>query len=90
MLTAAEDEFSRKSDPDLLSRATSLGRVMFTNDDDFLVEAARRQRAGERFAGLAYAHQLGITIGRAIDDLELIAKVYDPADLENRVEYLPL
>ena len=31
-----------------------------------------------------------ITIGQAVRDLELIAKVYDPPDIADRVEFLPL
>lgn len=77
-------------DSDLLDRARSLGRVVFSQDDDMLREAHRRQHDGEPFAGVLYAHQLRITTGQAVRDLELIAKVYEPEDLENRVEYLPL
>ena len=36
------------ADPVLLDRALALGYVVFTQDVDFLAEAARRQRAGER------------------------------------------
>ncbi len=41
------------------------------------------------FAGLAYAHQLAITIGEAVHDLELIAKACDPPDVYNRVQFSP-
>ena len=68
----------------------ALGRAVFTQDEDFLREAHRRQETGEAFAGVIYAHQLDVTIGRCVSDLELIVKVYEPADLANRVEYLPL
>lgn len=88
--TAYEDGAARFSDPQLLDRATALGRVLFTQDSDLLREAARRQRTGEPFAGLAFARQRKIKIGRCIDDLELIAKVYEPHEMMNRVEYLPL
>ena len=77
-------------DPVLLDRALALGHVVFTQDRDFLAEAARRQRAGETFAGVVYAEQLGVAIGRCIDDLELLAKVYDPPDIMNQVAYLPI
>ena len=33
---------------------------------------------------------MNVTIGQCVADLELIAKVYEPADMANRVEYLPL
>ena len=67
-----------------------LGRVLFSQDDDLLAEAELRQREGRAFAGVIYAHQLAITIGQCVRDLELIAKVAEPDDLRTRVEYLPL
>ena len=44
---------------------------------------------GREFAGVIYAHQLGITIGQAIRDLELIAKVLETEDMRSRIEFLP-
>ncbi len=90
VVTAQEDGADRIADPELLDRATSLGRVLFSQDQDLLKEATRRQEAGERFTGVVYAHQLRISIGQCIEDLELIAKVSEPEDLANRVEFLPL
>jgi len=55
-----------------------------------LIEAARRQRSGEAFAGVIYGHQLYISVGQCVTDLEMIAKVLDPADVADRVMYLPL
>ena len=90
VLTAQEDSAATMDDPALLDRAMALGRVVFTQDEDFLRESHRRQETGEAFAGVVYAHQLNVTIGQCVSDLELIAKVYEPEDLANRVEYLPL
>lgn len=90
VLTAQLDGTTELSDPDLLDRATELGRVLFSQDEDLLAEATRRQRTGQAFGGVIYAHQLGITIGRAVSDLEVIAQAGMPEDLKNRVEYLPL
>jgi hypothetical protein len=59
-------------------------------DADLLAEACRRQIAGEHFAGLAYAWSRRITFGKAIESLEMACKIYDPADVENQVIYLPL
>ena len=42
------------------------------------------------FAGLIYVHQEKLPAGKIIDDLELIAKIYEPEDMRDRVEYLPL
>ena len=80
----------RAADPLLLDRALALGHVVFTRDADFLVEASRRQRAGEPFAGVVYARQRVVSVRRCIDDLELLAKVYDPPDMMNQVVYLPI
>jgi hypothetical protein len=90
VLTAQEDNAARLSDPELLDRATKLGRVLFSQDDDLLREATRRQIEGEAFAGVVYAHQLNVTIGRCVEDLALIAEAGEPPDLENVLEYLPL
>jgi hypothetical protein len=89
-LTAQEDHARGLTDAALLDRATLLGRVLFSRDSDLLAEATARQRDGRSFAGVIFAHQLRVTIGRCIDDLALIATAADPTDLASRVEYLPL
>ncbi len=90
VMTAQQDGMAGLSDSDLLDRATSLSRVLFSQDDDLLREAGERQRGGVPFAGVVYAHQLAITVGQTVRDLELLANVYEPEDIENRIEYLPL
>lgn len=89
VLTAFEDGSHELDDPDVLDRATGLGRVLYTEDDDFLTEGAARQRHGIEFAGVIYAHQY-LQVRVCIDDLELIAKAAEPEDLQDRVLYLPL
>jgi hypothetical protein len=90
VLTAQEDGSGELDDRQLLSRATELGRVLFSQDGDLLREAARRLKALEEFAGLIYARQLGITIGQMVADLEAVAKTSDAVEWHGRVEYLPL
>lgn len=90
VLTAQEDDAARFPDTQLLDRTTELGRVLFSQDEDLLREAATRQRDRRHFAGVIYAHQLRISTGQCIDDLELLAKVGEPEDFANRVEFLPL
>ena len=90
VITAHEDGADRMEDPQLLDRASALGRVLFSRDDDLLAEATRRQRAGIPFRGLVYAHQLRVSIGTCVHDLEIIAKAGEPGDLDNRAEFLPL
>jgi predicted nuclease of predicted toxin-antitoxin system len=89
-LTAQADGSARLSDPALLDRAGELGRVMFTRDEDFLAETAARQQTGVPFAGVVYAHQLRVTIGQCVRDLEIIGRCGEAADMVNRVEHLPL
>ncbi len=90
VLRAQDDGADQYPDPALLDRATSLGRVLFSNDQDFLREGARRQRAGESFSGVIYAHPLHVTIGRCIDDLEILAKLTEPHEVANSLVYIPL
>lgn len=90
VLTSQEDRTRELPDSALLDCATLLDRVLFTRDADLLAEAVMRQRSGGTFVGVVYAHQLHVTIGQCVEDLEVIAKVTEPADWVNRVEYLPL
>src|ERR1035438_6833987 len=46
VLTAQKDGSGEVSDSDLLTRASSLGRVLFSMDADLLCEASRRQAEG--------------------------------------------
>jgi hypothetical protein len=89
VITAEEDDSATLDDDLLLDRATTLGRVLFSQDDDLLAITHQRLQSGREFAGVVYAHQLAISIGKAVRDLELLAKVLDAADMLNHVEYLP-
>lgn len=89
VLTAYEDGASQLDDSILLDRAGELGRVLFSMDEDLLIEATWRQRNGAPFSGVIYAHQLRISIGICIRDLELIAKAGEPEDMSNSILYLP-
>lgn len=90
VLTAWEDGAGAFSDPELLDRASALGRVLFSQDDDLLVEAMRRQAAGLPFSGVVYAHQLRASIGECIQDLFLVATAGEVDDMRNSVMFLPL
>jgi len=90
VLTAQEDHAARMPDDLLLDRAFLIGRTLFTQDEDLLAVAARRQRGKIPFAGVICAHQLGATIGQCVEDLEIMAKTLEPADCANSVFYLPL
>lgn len=71
------------SDEEILSFALAQGRVIFTQDDDFLRLAA----SGEPHAGIAYAHQSTPT-GDVIRGLMLIYQVLAAEEMRNQVEFL--
>lgn len=90
VMTAQEDDADTLPDDQLLDRATKLSRTLVSSDSDLLVEAQKRQQENLPFAGVIYVHTLRLSIGERIDNLELIAKAAEPAELANRVTYLPL
>jgi predicted nuclease of predicted toxin-antitoxin system len=90
VLTAQEDGAAEFKDPKLLDRAHTLGRVLFTQDRDFLKEASRRQQLNKSFSGVIYAHQLNVSISQCVAELELIGVATDVNEWTNKVVYLPL
>ncbi len=90
VLTAEEDGRASVPDEELLERATELGRVVFTQDDDFLQIADRWQQASRHFAGIVYAHQLRVTVGQIVADLQLICEASAAQELYDTVIFLPL
>jgi len=90
VLTVQEDGRAGADDEAVLARATALGRVLFTRDEDLLAIASAWQSRGRVFSGVIYAHQLRVPIGGCIRDLHLIATASDPREYASRVEYLPL
>lgn len=88
--TAREDGAREYRDEALLARATELGCVLVTNDEDFTIIAAVWHAAGRPFSGIAYMKHQRISVGKMIDDLQLLAEVYGPDEMINRIEYLPL
>lgn len=89
VLTAQEDGTITLTDPQLLDRATELGRILYSQDDDLLVEAHYRLQNNIKFSGVIYSHQLSSPIGRCVEDLEIIAKSLMLEDIENRIEFIP-
>ena len=90
VLTAQEDGAAQLDDDRLLRRATELGRVRVSQDEDLLREGARRLLEGEDFSGVVYAHQLRVTIGQMVEDLDLIATATSREEWSERIEYLPI
>jgi predicted nuclease of predicted toxin-antitoxin system len=60
------------------------GRVIFTQDQDFLVIASQRRD----HAGIAFCRKGKKTVGEMIEALVLIYEVLTPADMLGQVEFL--
>lgn len=90
VLRAQDDGRSISTDEDLLARATALGRVLDTQDEDLLAIAANWIDRNATFAGLVYVHQNRLSLGQRVRDLHLVSECYDPEDMKNRIEFLPL
>jgi len=89
-LTAQEDGAAQLADGLLLQRATDLGRVLVSQDEDLLREGTRRLREGVHFHGIVYVHQLRVTIGQMVEDLALLAAATSSDEWHGRVEFLPI
>ena len=74
----------------VLDRAITLARVLSSQDEDLLREAAARQRAGVHFTGVVFAAQGVVSIGRCVEDLALMAFAGRPEEFVDAVSYLPL
>ena len=74
----------RAADDVQLAHALSKGRVIFTQDRDFL----RLHAAGTAHSGIAYCEKDTLSIGEIINGLILIWEVYEPEEIKGRVEYL--
>lgn len=89
VLTAQEDGTNTLTDSRLLDPATELGRILYSQDDDLLIEANYRLQENINFSGVIYSHQLSSPIGRCVDDLEIIGKSLESEGVANRVEFIP-
>lgn len=83
VLTVSDARLLSATDEDHLARARAEGRVLFTQDPDFL----RLHAAGVAHAGIVYAPQ-GTAIGDIIRGLMLIHQVLESEDMKDHVEYL--
>jgi predicted nuclease of predicted toxin-antitoxin system len=82
--TSTETGLLGSSDTDQLAYAVATGRVVFTEDRDYLVLAA----AGAAHAGLAYCARNSRSIGQIIRGLELLWEVYESHEMLGQVEFL--
>lgn len=90
VISAQADGAAIITDEELLERAAIQSRLLFTQDNDFLEIGSRWQSEGKSFPGIIYGHQLRCSIGRTIEDLELICTCAHAEELASQVIHLPL
>lgn len=82
VLRTPEAEMLAASDLEHLTRARQEGRVIFTQDDDYLRLAVKTEHAG-----IVYAPQ-ETPLRAIVAGLMLIYQVLDADEMQNHVEYL--
>jgi len=83
VLTVPEAGLLGASDEKHLKRASAEGRVVFTQDEDFL----RLHASGVEHAGIVYTSKEA-SIRNIIYGLMLVFEILEPDDMTNHVEYL--
>jgi hypothetical protein len=87
--TVVEEGLSATPDGQILEHARMVGWILFTQDVRFRALAEDWQRQGRSFSGLLFGHQQGGSIGQFVKNLELVAKISDTIEWQNKIEYLP-
>ncbi len=82
--TTLEAGLLHAEDEDHIAYALQTNRVVFTQDQDFLRLNAR----GVEHRGIAFCYQQSRSIGQIIDGLRLIWEIYEPEEMQGRVEFL--
>jgi predicted nuclease of predicted toxin-antitoxin system len=83
VVTAVDAGMLSAPDPEHLARAHAGGRVVFTQDRDFL----RLHAEAAQHSGIVYARQ-GTPVGEIIQGLVLIYEVLDPEEMRDHREFL--
>lgn len=90
ILTVQDVDLLEVHDREVLAWAAQEGRILLTHDVKTMpTYAAERLRAGQAMSGLILVPQL-LPIGRAIDDLLLIAQCGREGEYEGMILRLPL
>jgi hypothetical protein len=82
--TTPEIGFLSVSDEGQLKFASSQGRVIFTQDSDFL----RLHNSGFKHAGIAYCIKGSRSIGEVVRGLTLIWELLEPEEMYGHVEFI--
>ncbi len=90
IVLAREVGLAEAEDPEILAWAAKDGRVVLTHDRNTMIAFANRRTIdGEPMAGLVVVAQFA-GLAAVIDDILILSECTEPAEWENRVEYLPL
>jgi len=90
IVTAQELGLEEEPDDGILDRAAAEGRVLLTHDKISMPPLVyQRVQQGLLVPGVIVVPQ-DMSIGRAIEELELLLAASLPGELENRVLWLPL
>jgi predicted nuclease of predicted toxin-antitoxin system len=82
--TTPEAGLLRATDEAQAAYALAEGRVLFTQDRDFL----RLHASGTPHLGIVYCDKDTLSIGEILSGLVLVWEVYDPEEMVGRIEYL--
>ena len=82
-MTVSEAGMLGASDQEHLTFARREGRVLFTQDADFL----RLHASGVEHSGIVYARQQ-TAVGEMIRNLVLVSELFEPDEMEGHLEFL--
>jgi predicted nuclease of predicted toxin-antitoxin system len=82
--TSTEVNLNGASDAAHLSFALSTGRVILTQDDDFL----RLHAQGSPHAGILYCRQHTLTLGELLRRVISVHDLLSPEEMAGRIEFL--
>ncbi len=90
LLSVRDVGLSNTPDPIILNWAAQHDRALLTHDKKTMTKYAEQLLIqGEPMAGAVFVPD-GLSIGRAIEDLQLVIECYSQSEMQNRLEYLPL
>lgn len=88
IVTAADENLLGAADEEHLERAEALGRIIVTNDQDFLRLASARVEDASGFGGLVFVLP-ETRVGEAVAGIFLLTTILEPLDMANRIEWVP-
>jgi len=81
--TTTEAGLIGASDAEQIVFALGEGRIIFTQDQDFL----RRHQTGDEHAGIVYAQQGAHSIGDLVRFLHFLSDCLEPEDMRGQIEF---